>query len=947
MRRHSRGAPFAALLALVGILLSTCYPIALLHVPAYAAESEPGSKNPSVQLTAEERAWLEAHAVITVVQDPGWPPIEFADDQGAPSGITDDYLRLVEQRLGVTFKRVTRLNWQDAYDRLKRWDIDMTTSVAVTPERRDFWAFTKPYMSIPIVIFAQNDVTYIPDMQDLSGKTVAVVDGYAVSDWIPRDFPRIRLVKVKSAKEGIDAVQQGRVFAFIDNMLVVSYYLAKLKTANVKIVGETPYINAQCMAVRKDWSILAEILQKALESISEKERAEIYQKWVPVRYEHGFNYALAWQVAGLLAAIILGLLIWNRRLSREITRRRAAEAALEDEAIRRRILVERSRDGIVILNQNGSVYEANRRFAEMLGYSFEEVSRLSVWDWEYVLPKDRVLEMLGSVDEKGDSFETRHRRKDGTTYHVDIRTNAAVFAGQKLIFCVCRDITERKKAEEVHERLMAAIEQTDDTVVITDSRGAIQYVNPAFERSTGYSREEVLGRNPGIFGGGPQDKELYQTLWGTISAGNTWKGRVVNRRKDGALITLAASVSPVRDSSGRIVNFVAVARDMTEQLRLQSQFEQAQRMESVGRLAGGVAHDFNNMLGVILGYTEIAMTKTDSSSPIYGDLQEVLRAARRSAEITRQLLAFARKQTIAPKTVSLNETVEGMLKMMRRLIGEDIDLVWLPARDLWSVKMDPSQLDQIFANLCVNARDAIVNVGKITIETSNVAFDRAYCEDHPGFFPGEFVQLAFSDDGTGMDQETLGRIFEPFFTTKGAGQGTGLGLATVFGIVKQNEGFINVYSEPGKGTTFKIYLPRSSDNVPRAEEQVGGPVSGHGETVLLVEDEAAMLFLAERFLNGLGYRVLTAKTPEAAIKIAADYEGEIHLLITDVVLPGMNGKDLSAEILRMRPLAKCLYMSGYTADTIAHRGVLDEGVQFIQKPFTLRQFADKVADALK
>ncbi len=372
-------------------------------------------------------------------------------------------------------------------------------------------------------------------------------------------------------------------------------------------------------------------------------------------------------------------------------------------------------------------------------------------------------------------------------------------------------------------------------------------------------------------------------------------------------------------------------------------------MEAVGRLAGGVAHDFNNMLGVILGYAEMALGKVDPAQPLHADLEEIMNAARRSAAITRQLLAFARKQTIDPKVLDLNETVEGMLKMLRRLIGEDIDLVWLPESGLWPVKMDPTQVEQILANLCVNARDAIAEVGKVTIETENAAFDEAYCADHAGFVPGEYAMLAVSDDGCGMDKETLDQIFEPFFTTKGVGQGTGLGLATVYGIVKQNNGFINVYSEPGKGTTFKIYLPRQAVQAvePQKESRRRDPAkpwrdrAGGGGRGLATETRQRGSSIR------LGYTVLTAGTPGKALRLVENYTGEIHLLMTDVILPEMNGRDLAEQIKKIRPAMKCLFMSGYTADVIAHRGMLDEGVQFIPKPFSMKDLAAKVRKALE
>jgi CheY-like chemotaxis protein len=371
-------------------------------------------------------------------------------------------------------------------------------------------------------------------------------------------------------------------------------------------------------------------------------------------------------------------------------------------------------------------------------------------------------------------------------------------------------------------------------------------------------------------------------------------------------------------------------------------------MESVGRLAGGVAHDFNNMLGVIFGHTEMALEDLDPAAPLHASLQAVQHAAERSAALTRQLLAFARKQTIAPKVIDINDTVEGMLKMLRRLIGEDIDLLWQPGRNLQSVKVDPSQIDQLLANLCVNARDAIAGVGKVTIETDAKTLDEVYCADHLGVLPGEYVLLAVSDDGCGMNKKTLNHIFEPFFTTKGEGKGTGLGLASVFGMVKQNNGFINVYSEPGKGTTFKIYLPvyavKSVGVVAKAPDL---PAEHGNETILLVEDEPAILHMTTMMLTRLGYTVVAAATPGEAIRLALEYRGRIDLLMTDVVMPEMNGRELAGNLLSQLPGLKHLFMSGYTANVIAHHGVLDEGVHFIQKPFSMKDLGGKLREALE
>jgi signal transduction histidine kinase len=472
-------------------------------------------------------------------------------------------------------------------------------------------------------------------------------------------------------------------------------------------------------------------------------------------------------------------------------------------------------------------------------------------------------------------------------------------------------------------------------------------VNDAFETLTGL--RDVTGRKvseviPGLREADPQLFDIY----GRVSLTGTPEKFEMFLQA----LQMWFSVSVYSPAKGY---FVAVFEVITERkrageekARLEAQLQHAQKMESVGRLAGGVAHDFNNMLEVILGRAELALQHVDPGQPLHEDLKEIQLAASRSADLTRQLLAFARRQIIAPTVLDLNETVEHTLSLLRRVIGEDIDLVWRPGKNAWRVKLDPSQLDQILANLCVNARDAIAGVGKVTIETENTILDDTYCAHHLGAVSGEYVRLAVSDNGCGMDDRRQARLFEPFFTTKAMGHGTGLGLSTVYGIVKQNDGFIDVCSTPGVGTAFTIYLRRHPDGDGVAQTP-GAPDPdrrGH-ETILVVEDDLAVLQVTTRMLAGRGYTVVAASTPAEAARLAREYPGTIDLLVTDVVMPEMNGRDLAQHLLSLRPNLKCLFTSGYTADVIANHGALNDGVCFLHKPFSIHQLAAKVREALE
>jgi two-component system, cell cycle sensor histidine kinase and response regulator CckA len=507
------------------------------------------------------------------------------------------------------------------------------------------------------------------------------------------------------------------------------------------------------------------------------------------------------------------------------------------------------------------------------------------------------------------------------------------------------------------DRAQGYLDMVNTIIVALDNEGRITTINRKGCRILGYEEEELIGRlwfSTCLLQ--PQGmEELYPSFLKIMAGAPAMEYSetpIVTR--GGEVQHVAWHVSLLRDEQGTITGTLSAGDDITERKqaevekgKLEAQLQQAQKMESVGRLAGGVAHDFNNMLNVILGYAQIALDKTDPASPLYDDLQEILSAGVRSANITRQLLAFARKQTIAPEILDLNETIENMLKMLRRLIGEDINLIWMPAKEIWPIKMDISQIDQILANICVNARDAIKGVGKITIETEVVTLDQEYCLHNTGAVAGEYVCLAVSDDGSGIAPEILRQIFEPFFTTKEMGQGTGLGLSTVYGIVKQNNGFISVYSEPGEGTTFRIYLPKHCEPGGITAKQKELPIQrGKGETVLVVEDELAILKLTAKILKDLGYAVLTAAGPAEAIELARGRREAIHLLITDVVMPKMNGRDLAGALLAMYPELRCLFMSGYSASVIARQGILEANIDFIQKPFSARDLAAKIRKVL-
>jgi PAS domain S-box-containing protein len=595
------------------------------------------------------------------------------------------------------------------------------------------------------------------------------------------------------------------------------------------------------------------------------------------------------------------------------------------------------------------IADVNEAFEHTSGYRREEVIGRTTRELELWPDPEEFDEFLRRFRANGSvrSFEHRFRRKNGEVGVCLSSAESIEIDGLPCAIAATIDITQQKQVEETMRSLVTAIEQSADTVVITDLNGVIQYCNPAFEKVTGYSKEEAIGQNPRVLKSGKHDAEFYRQMWATIVRGQVWSGHLTNKKKDGSLYQESATITPIRDASGKTSGFVAVKRDITRQRELEDQLRHAQKMESVGRLAGGVAHDFNNLLTVINGYGGLLLKRLKPSDPLREYAEHITKAGERAVSLTKQLLAFSRKQVIEPKVLDLNKTIRESAPVLQRLIGEDIALTTHLDGALGQVMADPEQIHQVIMNLVVNARDAMPDGGRLDIETSNVEIAaEAGNAMNADAIPGRYVSMSVTDSGHGMDEITRQNIFEPFFTTKEVGKGTGLGLSTVYGIVQQSGGWIDVWSAAGVGTSMKVYLPRI-DSFPAPEpEKISPPPQPGDETILVVEDQSSVRAFAVAALQECGYHVLEASNGDEAISIANQHPGQIQLLLTDVVMPGMNGKVLSQRLKRSFGNLKVLFMSGYTADAFAERGVLDRGVAFLHKPFTPHELAAKVREVL-
>ncbi len=599
----------------------------------------------------------------------------------------------------------------------------------------------------------------------------------------------------------------------------------------------------------------------------------------------------------------------------------------------------------------------------MLGYEEGELEGLDHWlvyhpDYQ-MLTRERAKARLRG-EAVPSTYEVKFLRKDGTSFWGEIRAKVVNLSGEAGIQVWARDISERKRAEETiqaeKERFRSLSESAPFGMVIIGQDGTFQYINPKFKELFGYDLNDIPDGRTWFKRAYPDPAYRHQVI-------TTWL-EDLRSLKTGERVPRIFKAR-CKDGSEKIINFISVQLESGENLltceditdlknaeqalrQTEEQLRHSQKMEAIGKLAGGIAHDFNNLLTVIKGYAELSCLGLNQDHPLRENLEEIRKASERASNLTRQLLAFGRRQILDFKVINLNTLLKDLDKMLHRILGEDIELAYHLIQSVGKVKTDPGQIEQVILNLAVNARDAMPSGGKLTIETSNVYLSEAYARTHMEVTPGNYVMLSVSDNGPGMTSEVRERIFEPFFTTKEKGKGTGLGLSTVYGIVKQSGGHINVYSEPGIGTTFKIYLPRveeEEDHLQRKTLDISLPTGD--ETILLAEDEQSVRELGARILRDRGYQVYEARNGQEALAIVERYpEVKFHLLLTDVVMPGMSGKELADRLMLSIPHLKALFISGYTDNAIVHHGVLMEGIDFLQKPFTYEGLARKVREVL-
>jgi two-component system cell cycle sensor histidine kinase/response regulator CckA len=634
--------------------------------------------------------------------------------------------------------------------------------------------------------------------------------------------------------------------------------------------------------------------------------------------------------------------IWTFR---DVTRERIGARQLSR-------VFELSPDMIFTTGYDGYFKQVNPAVEKITGFSKAELLARPYIHFTHPGEGRTVVEAIKNTIKAGamQGFEARALCKDGSYRWLQI--NSVSVPEEQLFYMVARDITARKQTEEMVHLLGSAVEQSRESIVITDAElnlpgPRIIFVNPAFTKMTGYAPAEALGKTPRLLQGKATDRAVLDRLRHNLEQGGTFGGEAVNYRKNGEKFDLEWQIGPIRQADGTITHFVAVQHDITERKQMEARLFQAQKMETVGKLAGGVAHEFNSILTAIIGQSELLLSELPANGVLGNSAREIRLAADRAATLTRQLLAYGRKQILQPEILDLNRVLVDRIATLQHLMGREVNVRFVPTSGLHRVRIDPGQMDQVIVSLAMNASDAMPNGGKFTLETANVVLDENYVRAFPGLKPGAYVMLAVSDTGVGMNAEVKARAFEPFFSTKGVGQGTGLGLATCYGIIKQSDGHISLYSEEARGSTFRIYLPEleplsASHPLPKSPEMPHGT-----ETILLAEDDPSLLEMAANLLRRLGYTVLTATNGIEALNLKQQRDiGHIDLLLTDVVMPHMSGKELSDRIRAIYPHTKILFTSAYTENAIVNQGVLNEGVILLQKPFTPSALASKVREVL-
>jgi PAS domain S-box-containing protein len=931
---------------------------------------------PSI-LTDNEKAWLKAHPIIKLAPDPEFKPIEFFDEKGIYSGVAADYAQLLEKKLGIKFEIVQCADWDDVTQRIKNREVDVLNAVVKTPQREAYLTFPPPYLKLPSVIIARKSVNAHLTLEMLKGMKIVMVSGYGYVDLIRNKYPDLNIELVPELKTALRKVSFGMVDAFVGDMATTSFYIESEGITNLKLVGETDPPNISGFAIRSDWPELNDILGKGMAQINKDEKKAIYQKWLYLAVEPGMSikefkrYALI--ATGIIICIIASFLILNRQLKRsvnlktkdlkrEIDEHRRTEQSLQESQNRYKSLIENQTELVCVFNNDGEFTFVNQVFCIFFNKSKNELIGKE-WKSLSVAEDISIIQekwMTLAPSNKAVVIENRVCSGEGKIHWMQF-VNKGFFdeSGNLIeIQSVGRDITERKKAEEALEQsetyLRTLINTIPDLVWLKNEAGIYLFCNSRFERFFGAKEEKIVGKTDYDF----VDKALADFFRKHDKLAMAKGAPSINEEEvtyadDGHHEILETIKMPLHDSEGQLIGVLGIARDITERKyaederkKLEGQLRQSQKMESVGSLAGGIAHDFNNILFPIVGHTEMLLEDVSADSPFRDGLNQIYAGALRASELVKQILTFSRQKSGELKLIKIQHIMKEALKLIRSTTPTTIEIKQDIKTDCGVIKADPTQIHQIIINLTTNAHHAMEKTGgELKVSLMEVDIGELDLID-PDIKSGTYACLSVTDTGKGMNKELIQKIFDPFFTTKEKSRGTGMGLAVVHGIVKNMGGAIQVYSELGKGSEFKIYFPIETSSFDQQSIKMHETIQGGMEQILLIDDETAILTMEKQLLERLGYHVTSHTSSLKALEVFRDSPDKFDLVITDMAMPNMPGDKLSAELTKIRSDIPILLCTGFS-ETLFEEKAESLGINgFLLKPIVMKNLSHKIREVL-
>lgn len=934
-----------------------------------------------LSFSAEEQQWLAKYKTLRIGITPDWPPFEFIDKDGKYKGLSADFARHVAEKLNIELQIVSSTDpWSIVLQKLKNGELDAVASIFISDSRKEYINFTEPYINVPHLLIAREGAGRYERMEDLNGKTLAYMRGWVCQELVERDFPLIKLNLSDTIEGMIGQVLLGTSDAGLIDMASLSYYSKMHNLSGLRVAFQSPYQPSLAFGFPSHDKTGAVLFDKVLKSLSSDLKNETAEKWLggDDSFKRYFRRILQWI---LLILVVTGIvLVWNFQLRRqvkirtdelvkEIDHNRLQAEALRESEGKIRAFFDQTLQFIGLLTTDGVLLEANKSSLELINITSSEVIGVSFWEtpwWKHSPELQSRLKKAISkaADGKIVRFETTHRDSTGKMFYVDFSLKPFHDINGEIVYLIAegRDITSQHESlqslKESEERFRLIFESSPDPCWLIQDGQFIE-CNVAAGALFGLTQKEAfIGKHPGLFSpeyqpDGRKSSEAANEKMTLAFRDGVARFEWEHLHSDGHSIPMEITLSPITLNGNPAL--YCLGRDLTdkrkaenERRRLEEQFMQAQKMESIGRLAGGVAHDFNNLLTAIRGFTELILMHEELPDRVREMMGEIDRAGVSATSLTRQLLAFSRKQIFQPKIIDANRLITDLQKLLQRLIGEDITLQLNLSEKPVSCFADPGQLEQILVNLVVNGRDAMPEGGEITIETAHVIFDDSLAELHSPLTPGSYLMIAVSDNGMGMTAEVKQRIFEPFFTTKEHGKGTGLGLATVYGIVRQSGGNVIVYSELGHGTTFRIYLPSGKGEIESVTADKPAPVRGKNQLVMIIEDDEILRILMTQGLPAFGYRVIAFASGDQAMDYINSVGSEIPAaVVTDIVMPGVKGPEIAEKLVLLKHDLPVLFISGYTFDNIVKNGMLPAAVNFLAKPFTITSLAEKIGCILK